>query len=95
MKTIYKYPLSLADEQTLLLPKDAQILSVQFQDAAIYLWALVETLNEKQERRIRIVGTGHPLTGESNYGYEFIATVQLHSFVWHVFEAKKVAVQND
>lgn len=84
MKTIWKFNLGVLDTQTLFMPKDAEILSIQFQDGGLCVWALVETDNETVGLPITIVGTGQSI--RKNLG-AFIATVQQPPFVWHVFES--------
>lgn len=46
-KKIYKYPLETADRQKLILPKGAQILTVQEQHGQPYVWALIDPLQEE------------------------------------------------
>lgn len=88
-KKIFKYPLDIIDEQTIKMPTYAKILTVQIQNDAICLWALVEDWQQPEDRKIRIIGTGHPID-EANL--EYIGTIQQFvnisngSLVWHVFE---------
>lgn len=86
MKTIYKYKLQTTDEQQILMPKGAEILTVQLQDGEPQLWALVETNNQPTKRYIEIFGTGNPIIGIGPRKY--IATYQLRggALVFHVFE---------
>lgn len=86
MKTIYKYKLQTTDEQQILMPEGAEILTVQLQDGEPQLWALVETELPKTKRYIEIFGTGNPITGIGPHKY--IATYQLRggALVFHVFE---------
>lgn len=42
MKRIFKYQLEITDRQTILLPHDAEILSVQVQNQKPCLWAKVD-----------------------------------------------------
>lgn len=83
MKTIYKYPIDLDAEFSLLLPQGAQVLSIQQQRGDIFLWALVDKTAMKEERRFRTVGTGHSVPDGN---LKHIATVQDSIFVWHFFE---------
>lgn len=83
---IWKYPLTVMNEQTLILPPGAQLLTVQVQDERPCLWALVdERAPSRQMRHLAIYGTGHPLP--ENPG-TYIGTFQLRggAFVGHVFE---------
>lgn len=87
MRKVYKYTLALQDEQTLMLPKDALILSIQMQrdGDAPQLWALVNPEKPTVPRKIRVYGTGH---GIEDGPLEFIATFQMHggTLVFHAFE---------
>jgi hypothetical protein len=84
MKTIFKYPLSVTDTQTIRMPEGAEILTVQMQKDSMCLWALVEDTSPVEPRIILIFGTGHEVTGIDNV---YIGTVQMDSLVFHVFEA--------
>lgn len=83
---IYKQTLQLTDKQTVTLPADAKILSVQLQHGEIRLWYSFDEHANHQERHrfIYIVGTGHPFDIEEPY--KFISTVQMDQFVWHIYE---------
>jgi len=84
-KAIWKFPLRIDDRQIVRMPRDAVILSCQFQDGILCLWAEVDPLNSRTDRTFAVVGTGHPY---DFYG-TFIATAQQPPFVWHVFEVFK------
>lgn len=90
--TIWKFPLAEIHEQTIAMPENATILSVQVQPkrgwgsrGEICMWALVDPHAPLQERRFLIYGTGQAIFGWEKE-YQFVATVQLDSFVWHIFE---------
>jgi len=82
---IYKYELKIQDRQNITMDWDARLLSVQFQDGKLCLWAMVDTNSWKSHRTIRIVGTGMDFDPD---GLVFIGTVQQDGFVWHVFEVR-------
>lgn len=85
-ETVYKYSLEIKDEQMVLLPIGARILTVQQQNNNIFLWALVNsTASEEQAFTIRIHGTGHAISDSDEL--EYINTVQLYGgkLVFHVF----------
>lgn len=93
MKTIYKYTLEITDYQIIDLPEGANILSVQTQPPPygdireqLCMWVQVDTENSLIPRRIRIFGTGNPMTYE--HDLKFIGTVQMNNnaLVWHIFE---------
>lgn len=86
MRTVFKYPLAVADIQHVEMPSGAAILCVQTQRDQPCLWALVDTDESAMvKREIRVAGTGHPISeGQMHY----IGTFQLAdgSLVFHTFE---------
>lgn len=88
MKTIYKYPLDLQVlwYQKIQLPKNARILSVQYQGDVICIWALVDPDAPPVIREVFTCGTGHLLVDEIEQKI-YLATLQMpgSTFVWHVF----------
>ena len=89
---IYKYQLKETGLQTIILPYDSRILSIQDQSGALTLWAMFdENIKENpEERLIFIAGTGHDFDMKSRGYLEFISTVQMSSgLVWHVFEVER------
>ena len=84
MRVIWKYSLSIEREAeyTVLMPRQAEILTVQAQNDNICLWALVEDDPDypTEVRHFSIV-----VTGSSPEDAKYIGTVQLEG-VWHVFE---------
>lgn len=83
--TIWKYPLEITDEQSVMLPEGSDILSAQVQGGTLCLWVKVNPKAPLSRRTIRIFGTGHPVPDEP---LVFIDTVQMAggALVWHVFE---------
>lgn len=97
MRTVWKFELPLQDAIIEVeMPKGAQILHVGKQGAEriVYLWALVESDADKETRRFRIHGTGHPLANNAGTGYNtydtYVGTAIMLDgmLVWHVFEVK-------
>lgn len=82
-KQIWKFPLEVEDKQSISLPEDAEVLSVQIQHGKPCLWALVIPDSPTKSRVIEIFGTGTQIP-EGNRTY--IGTVQMGPFVWHVFD---------
>lgn len=84
MLTIYKYPLVVEDEQSIQLPDDAKILTIQIQNGQPFLWVLLDNQLPSNPRKILIRGTGHDSHGVGKY----ISTFQMHggSLVFHAFE---------
>lgn len=71
MKSIWKFPIEITDEQTITMPQTAKILSVQLQYGVPYIWALVDTEEQKTERLLAVYGTGHPCVCDAS---EYIGT---------------------
>lgn len=79
---IYKYQLQTATTQSVYMPLGAQILSIQTQNEIICIWVMVEEHKPQVQRVFQIVGTGQGFDQNRKY----LATVQLGSYVWHIFE---------
>lgn len=93
MKTIWKFPLRVADKQTIEMPAGAQILSVQSQGETACLWARVDSDAPKEPRVVAIFGTGHAMPeDEITFKLKFISTFQMldGALVFHAFEVKRV-----
>jgi hypothetical protein len=84
MKTIYKYELTITNEQVIKIPVDAEILSVQVQHEKPCLWALVDTDNLDKNIKIHMFGTGHPLP---NMELKYLGTFQMRHghLIFHCF----------
>lgn len=89
METIYKYPLDITDEQTVMMPCTHKILSAQIQKGSLYVWAWVDTNSTEMSVKFAVVGTGNPIPFHIDPDKcKFISTVQDGSFVWHIFEVE-------
>lgn len=85
---IYKYPLDLVDSQTVQIQRPIKILTAQVQNGIICAWALIdEEPKFTREVQFLIVGTGNPNDFDLTE-FEYLSTVQLNSFVWHIFVNK-------
>jgi hypothetical protein len=91
MKTIYKYALELTDRQAVSMPIGSKILYVGNQNGTICVWAEVDSdVPYYRDHEFRIVGTGNPIDfptkpNETVWQYNFIGTVIMNPFVWHVY----------
>ncbi len=85
MTVIWKITLKITDEQIIELPASARILSVANQQGKLCLWALVSP-GLLSPWTIAIIGTGNPI---ESYPGDFIGTVVIDPFVWHVFAKEK------
>lgn len=74
--------------QSILMPKGAEILTVQTQNGIPCIWALVDIEAEKEPRVFDIFGTGHPVTFDMGVERKYINTFQLKggALVFHLFE---------
>jgi hypothetical protein len=88
MKTIWKYLLKEDNDQSIDLPIGAKILSVQFQNDSLYLWAIVDDEADTERRVVAIIGTGQKCWCAD---WEYLGTVQIELkvqcdyLVWHIF----------
>jgi hypothetical protein len=85
MKTIWKWTLAVTDQQSVELPRGAEILAVQIQGGLPQLWALCDSDQPKERRVIAIIGTGHPIVREPG---RYINTFQMYdgALVFHAFD---------
>lgn len=90
MNVIWKYVIPSEPECIILMPKDAEILTVQPQGHEICMWVLVDPSNEKTSRHFAIYGTGHEVDRQVNmykeHDLRYIATFQVPPYVFHIFE---------
>lgn len=84
---IGKFPLEIVDEQTLEIKGYNGFLSVIEQKEKLVVYAFTNTNSEIINTiQIRIVGTGHSISGELQFNYAFLGTVAMkNSLVWHIF----------
>ena len=96
MRTIWKFPLEITDVQRISMPVDADVISVVNQNNQIVLYAIVDDTAPRENREVRIFGTGNEFTLPESWKitqeYKFIGTVTTSmddlpfgDFVWHVF----------
>lgn len=85
MRTIFKYPLDVADEQVVALPHGAQILCAQMQHSMPCIWAEVDRQAPVSQRIFYMYGTGHRVPTDRVQTY--VGTVQLSggALVFHVY----------
>jgi hypothetical protein len=90
MIVVYKYVLAETDDQTILMPKGAKILSVGAQRDLICLWALINDGDPMMGHRFYIVGTGYPASHVVRS--TFLGTVSLHNaeLIFQVFQDNAV-----
>lgn len=83
--TIWKFPLTISEEQKVEMPAGNNVVSVQAIGDEIFVYAIVDKKAPMWVRRkFKIVGTGHPMPEE--WGH-FLGTVQILGgrMILHVF----------
>lgn len=85
MRKVYKYPLEREDLSRLRLPEGATLLHVEELNNQFWLWALVDPAMPREERKIRIAGTGHDINYK-DVGYINTFIMYGGKLVFHAFE---------
>ncbi|MFX0202612.1 MAG: hypothetical protein ACFFCW_41440 [Candidatus Hodarchaeota archaeon] len=87
-QVIWKFPLKMDDSQTIDMPVDAYVLSIQTQHNIPCLWVMCSSDAPKRTRTFETFGTGHPMPIASR---EYVGTYQVNNgnHVFHVFERFK------
>jgi hypothetical protein len=88
IKTVWKFPLEINDEQDVTMPANSHILCVQVQGVTPCLWALCSPEMPEETRKILITGTGHEREDLAGF-VPYIGSFQLAggALVFHVFES--------
>jgi hypothetical protein len=84
MITIHKYRFKIDTAIHIKMPVGANILNVGVQDGWPTMWAIVNTEQPIADRNFYIYATGQNM--DEMFGHDYIATLQLNGFVWHIFE---------
>ncbi len=83
--TIWKFALKPLSEQSIEMPENAQIISIQMQASLPYIWAIVNPVNQKKKRVFHTFGTGTVIP-EADRNYIGTYKSQDDVLVFHVFE---------
>jgi hypothetical protein len=85
MKAIWKYQIEITDEQSVMMPEGAEILTAQIQGRLPFVWAIVNPTAPEKKRTIEVIPTGMTFPDASR---RYIGTVQTAEgrLVWHIFE---------
>lgn len=85
MKSVWKFPLEVADVQVITVPAAARWLDARMQHGSLCLWALVDTAMPKTRATVRITGTGHER--DDLLHSEYVSSFHLDggALVFHVF----------
>ena len=83
MKTIYKYPIQITDEQEIKMPCDAEVIHAGLDPQGTpCLWAKVERNHPLEPVSVLVVGTGNPMPFHAE---RHVGSFNQGPFVWHVF----------
>ena len=87
MRTIWKYQIEEKDKFTISMPIGAEIIRVQTKIGIPFIWALVDTEKEFEDREFEIYGTGYLIKDSNN---KYIGSFYLREdFIFHLFEKEK------
>lgn len=87
-KQIWKYELNTHSQQTIKMPKGAEILTVQNQIGIPCIWALVDPKAEMEDIIIETSGTGQAIGYDMGTSRKYIGTYQMAggNLIFHVFQ---------
>ena len=90
MRTIWKFPVPPENRFALTMPRGAEVLTVQTQFGAPYMWAIVSPGRQTETRQFHVVCTGEPIPPTA---HSYVGTFQLAklggAFVGHLFECER------
>lgn len=88
VKQVWKYPLKLSGCNSLEIPENSIILTVQLQNEQPCMWALVNPYLKKEIRSFEIFATGQDIHIEWSWQLQYVNTFQMNSgsLVFHLFE---------
>jgi hypothetical protein len=86
-KTIWKYPLTVTDYQTIEIPINAKLLCVHTQFDIPCLWAEVDSDNRKIKEVIRMFETGQSIDDDVLKDCTYLGTflIKEDQLVFHVY----------
>lgn len=97
MFEIWKFPLSITDEQTIKVPQKAKFLSLieQYDLPTLYFLVRIDDSPLFQEVSLSIRGTGQPLTEQFLSQAHFLGTISTYrgKLIWHVFSKMPLTKQ--
>lgn len=83
IKEVRRYTPDFDNGGAVVMPMGAKILSVQYQDGYLRIWALVSPDNFVEQRCFKVCSTNEPIDMTD---VEYVATVHDKNIVWHVFD---------
>lgn len=89
MKTIWKFLFDVADEVHLQVPRGAAFLPYVSAPTpyVLLVWAEVDTEQPLVEHTLHVVGTGNDATVAFAAAEQYLGTIPVGPFVWHVYDA--------
>ena len=84
-KSIWKFPVEIVEEQTIVMPEGAKIHFAAVQYGVPTIWAEVDLGVPLVERKIRVYGTGWQIPGDPG---RYIGTFMMYDGheIYHAFE---------
>ena len=89
MKIIYKYKIDLGSQFEIELPESSEILRFGIQNDTLYTWVLVDPNLPPQKRKFRVFGTGQGIPENELPNMNYLSTIDIDYFAWHIFEVIK------
>lgn len=85
---IWKYAISGPGRVIVPIPYGCVVLHVGVQNGSIFVWVAVKSRQEDDlvDRAFYVAATGEDLTSLQHD--EYLGTVQIGEFVWHVFDLR-------
>jgi hypothetical protein len=72
VKAIYKYRLPFMEVATVEMPKDARVIRIDGLDGALWIWAIVDTEEEKETRTFYLFKTGAEMPGDIETSFTYL-----------------------
>jgi hypothetical protein len=89
-KVIYKYQMPIKESFTMKLPFYAKIIRVDAQDGYFWMWVLVDTKNDIEERYFGAYKTGGTIPEIPILGYIGCCPIYIQQeLMLYIFEIKK------
>ena len=85
MFKVFKYPIDVTDDQTIVLPPDAELLKIMVQHDVPCMWVRVDTSKAVVPWEFKLVGTGHPAPSYETHIYVDSFMIEDGALVFHLF----------
>lgn len=82
---VFKYSVPVAGINSVPMPQGAKILRDGEQGGKMFVWALVDETRAHENRQLFVCGTGWEMPVGP---FDYLGTVFVGPFVWHIWEAK-------